>query len=189
MKVMCVLCTLGWYLSCRGQCSFLPPRFVYVLLLKLALVYSLPDEQGPDHTPDGRMRHRCKVWKYGIQWLMESGVVGYVEVVKESRGVVVVMRSRKEFKMECGEMQRVVVREVRDVLQKFCHGLVTTEYLFDPKELQDQCSPPEVDSLQWYLLNDVKRVFAKGGNMVVSVGGGRCHQTLTSFGNILCGVS
>ena len=103
--IMCEgdVCTLGWYLSCRGQCSFLPPRFVCVLLLKLALLYSLPDEQGPDHTPDGRMRRRCKVWKYGIQWLMESGVEGYVDVVKESRGVVVVMRSRREFRMECGQ--------------------------------------------------------------------------------------
>ena len=87
--------TVGWYISCSGKCSFLPPRFVYVLLLKLALVYSLPDEQGPDHTPDWRMRRRCKVWKYGIQWLMESGVEGYVEVVKESRGVVVVMGSSR----------------------------------------------------------------------------------------------
>ena len=58
-----------------------------------------------------------------------------MEVVKESRGVVMGMRSRKEFKMECGEMLRVVVGEVRDVLGEFCHGLVTTEYLFDPKEL------------------------------------------------------
>ena len=47
---------------------------MYVLLLKLALAYSIPDEQGPDHTPHERMKHRCKVWKYGIQWLMESGV-------------------------------------------------------------------------------------------------------------------
>ena len=167
------VCTLGWYLSCEGQCSFLPPRFVYVLLLKLASDHTLPDDKGPDHTPHGRLRRRCKVWKYGIQWLMESGVEGYVEVVKESRGVVVMMRSRREFKMECVEMLRVVVGEVRDILGEFCHGLVTTEYLFDPKELQDQCSPPEVDSLQLYLLSDVKRVLSEGGNMVVSVGGGR----------------
>ena len=99
---------------------------MYVLLLKLAQDHTLPDEQGPDHTPHGRMTRRCKVWKYGIQWLMESGVEGYVEVVKESRGVVVVMWSRREFKMECGEMLWVVVGEVRDVLREFCHGLVTT---------------------------------------------------------------
>ena len=167
------MCTVGWYFSCRGQYSSLPPRFVCVLLLHLAFVYSLPDDQGPDHTPHVRMRHRCEVWKYGIQWLMESGVEGYVEVVKGSRGVVVVMRSRWEFKMECGEMLRVVVGEVRNVLREFCHRLVTTEYLFDPKELQDQCSPPEVDSLQLYLLSDVKRVLAEGRNMVISVRGGR----------------
>ena len=96
-----------------------------------------------------------------------------MEVVKESRGVVVVMRSRREFKMECEKMVRVVVGEVRDVLREFCHRLVTTEYLFDPKELQDQCSPPEVDSLQLYLLSDVKRVLAEGRNLVISTGGER----------------
>ena len=74
--------------------------------------------------------------------------------------------------MKCGEMLMVVVREVCDVLREFCHGSVTTEYLIDPKGLKDQCFPQEVNSLQLYLLSDVKRVLA-GGNMVVSVRGGR----------------
>ena len=59
------VCALGWYLSCKGQCSFLPPRFAYVLLMKLALDYSLPDNKGTDHTHHGGLGRRCTVWKTG----------------------------------------------------------------------------------------------------------------------------
>ena len=160
------LCALGWYLSCKGQCSFLPPRFAYVLLLKLALVYSLPDDKGIDHTHHGGLGCRCTVWKIGIHWLMESGVEGFVEVVKEGRGVVVVMRSRREFKMECGRMLKVVVEEVRAALGRFCEELVTTEYLLEPRQLQ--VLP---DALLLFPLNEVREMFTEGKNMVIDVTG------------------
>ena len=167
------VCALGWYLSCKGKCSFFPPRFVYVLLLKLAIEYSLPhhDDEYNDHTPHHKMMGcRCDVWKNGIHWLMESGVEGFVEVVKESRGVVVVMRS--ECEMKCGRMLSLVVRKISDILKEFCHALMTTEYLLDPKELQTLSSLPEVDSLQLYLMSDVKRVLSeKESNMVISKSG------------------
>ena len=167
------VCALGWYLSCKGKCSFFPPRFVYVLLLKLAIKYSLPhhDDEYNDHTPHHKMmRRRCDVWKNGIHWLMESGVEGFVEVVKESRGVMVVMRG--ECEMKCGRMLSLVVRKISDILKEFCHALMTTEYLLDPKELQTRSSLPEVDSLQLYLMSDVKRVLSeKESNTVISKSG------------------
>ena len=61
------VCALGWYLSCKGKCSFFPPRFVYVLLLKLAIEYSHPhgddddDDESNDHTPHRGIRHQCDV--------------------------------------------------------------------------------------------------------------------------------
>ena len=163
------VCTLGWYLSCIGKCSFFPPRFVYVLLLKLAIEYSHPrdDNEGNGSTPHKGIRRRCILWKNGIHWLMESGVEGFVEVVKESRGVVVVMRG--ELEMECAKVLSLVVKKISSILKEFCHALVTTEYLLDPKELQSLSSLPEVDSLQLYLMSDVKRVLSeKEGKMVIS---------------------
>ena len=158
----------GWYLSCKGQCSFLPPRFDYVLLLKLALDYSLPDGKGTDHTHHGGLGRRCTVWKIGIHWLMEIGVEGYVEVVKEGRGVVVVMRSRRELKMECGRMLKMMVDEVHDALGRFCEGLVTTEYILDPRQLHVL---PNIDALLLFSLNEVKEMFTVGKNMVIDVTG------------------
>ena len=162
---------LGWYLSCNSQCSSFPPCLVYVLLLKLAFEYSLPHE-GSDNAPHRGIKRRCNVWRNGIHWLMESGVEGFVEVVKESRGVVVVMRS--ELKMECGRILSLVVKKISSILKEFCHALVTTEYLLDPKQLQTLSSLPEVDSLQLYLMSSVKRMLS--GNegkifMVISESG------------------
>ena len=162
------VCTLGWYITCEGKCSFLPPRFVYVLMLQLATQYShlRGNGESKDHSSLRGIRHRCNVWKNGICWVTESGVEGFVEVVKESRGVMVVMRSKH--KMECGETLRSVVRKVSDILKEFCHALVTTEYLLDPKELQSLSSLPEIDSLELYLISDVKRVLSenKGRNVI-----------------------
>ena len=170
------MCALGWYLSCKGKCSFFPPRFVYVLLLKLAIEYSHPhgnddddDDESNGHTPHQGIRHQCDVWKNGIHWLMESGVEGFVEVVKESRGVVVVMRSKLEMKKCLEDKLCSVVRKISNIVKKFCHTLVTTEYLLDPKQLHALSSLPEIDSLELYLMSEVKRVLSeKEGNMVRS---------------------
>ena len=91
-----------------------------------------------------------------------------MDVVKEGRGVVVVMRSRREFKMECGRMLKVVVEEVRDSLGRFCQGLVTTEYLLDPRQLQVL---PIIDALLLFSLDEVKEMFTVGKNMVIDVTG------------------
>ena len=164
-----MVCVLGWYLSCKGKCSFFPPRFVYVFLLKLAIEYTHPcdDNEGNGSTPHTGIRHRCILWKNGIHWLMESGVEGFVEVVKESRDLVVVMRGGLE--MKCAKVLSIVVKKISSIRKEFCHALVTTEYLLDPKELQTLSSLPEVDSLQLYLMSDVKRVLSeKESNTVIS---------------------
>ena len=94
-----------------------------------------------------------------------------MEVVKESRGVVVVMRSKLEM-MKCGRILSLVVSKISDILNEFCRALVTTEYMLDPKELQSKSSLPEVESLQLYLMSDVKRVLSeKEGNTVISKSG------------------
>ena len=153
------VCTLGWYLSCKERCTF-PPRFMYSLLLKLASEYcDLHSDDGVDHTPH---RGICIRWNNGIYWLAESGTEGFV---KESRGVVVMVRN--EHDLECGKILSSVVRNISNLCKKLCHTLVTTEYFLNPKELQGLSSPPEIDSLQLYLMRDVKRVMSEE-KMVIS---------------------
>ena len=75
------------------------------------------------------------------------------------------------FEMERAKVLSLVVKKISSILKEFCHALVTTEYLLDPKELQSLSSLPEVDSLQLYLMSDVKRVLSeKEGKMVISEG-------------------
>ena len=84
---------------------------MYVLLLKLPIEYSHPcDDDGENGSaPHIEIRHRCTMWKNGIHWLMESGVEGFVEVVKKRSGVLVVMRS--ELTMECAKVLNLVVKK------------------------------------------------------------------------------
>ena len=70
--------------------------------------------------------------------------------------------------MECGRMLKVMVEEVCDALGRFCQGLVTTEYLLDPRQLQVL---PDTDALLLFSLNEVKEMFTEGKNMVIDVTG------------------
>ena len=71
-----------------------------------------------------------------------------------------------------GNILNLVVKNILNVLKEFCHGLMTTEYLLNPKELHTLSSLPEIDSLQLYLMSDVKRVLSdKEGRMVISESG------------------
>ena len=156
------MCTLGWYLSCKERCTF-PPRFTYSLLSNLAAEYcDLYSDDGVDHTPH---RGICIRWNNGIYWLAESGTEGFVEVVKESRGVVVMMRNGHD--LECGKTLSLVDRIISNLCKELCHTLVTTEYFLNPKELQGLSSPSEIDSLQLYLMSDVKWMMSEK-KMVIS---------------------
>ena len=177
-------CSRGWYIKCTGEFDFFPPRFLHVLLLRLAFSFSLrpfelslPSEQSGEQPSVNQMSVaadisrcscRCKVWKSGIRWLMEEGVECVVEVVKESRGVVVVARSEEDCDVECASVFAAVVQKVMEAKTEFCHSITTETFLIDPDEL-NQSSLPSVTELHLYAMCEVERVLVEGVNRVRSV--------------------
>ena len=62
---------------------------------------------------------RCHMWKSGIHWLMEEGVECFMEVVKECKGVVVVVRSEEGCAVECDSVFMAVVQKVLDTAKLY----------------------------------------------------------------------
>ena len=185
------ICRRGWYMKCTRDFDYFPPRFLHVLLLRLAFSFalrpfepSLPPEQSGDQRPESsepssvaadirRCSRRCDMWKSGIRWLMEEGVECMVEVVKERevhRGVVVVARSEEDCGVECASVFAAVVQKVMEAKTEFCHSITPETYLIDPDEL-NQSPLPSVSHLHLYAMREVERVLVEGKKRAVSVDG------------------
>ena len=181
------ICSRGWYIKCTGEFDYFPPRFLHVLLLRLAFRFALrpfepsfPSEQSGEQLSVNlesspavaadihRCSRRCNMWKSGICWLMEEGVECVVEVVKESRGVVVVARSEEDSDVECASVFAAVVQKVMEAKTEFCHSITTETFLIDPDEL-NQSSLPSVTELHLYAMCEVERVLVERVNRVRSV--------------------
>ena len=173
------ICSRGWYIKSTGKFDYFPPRFLHVLLLRLAFSFALRPvnlESSSAVAADiCRCSRRCDVWKGGICWLMEEGVKCVVEVVKERevyRGVVVVAQSEEDCDVKCASVFAAVVQKVMEAKMEFCHSITTETFLIDPDEL-NQSPLPSVTELHLYAMCEVERVLVKGVNRVVSVRGKR----------------
>ena len=191
------LCGLGWYVHCTKTFDFFPPRFLHVLLLRLAFTFALPHALvSPEARSSSNLySRRCTLWKNGIHWLMESGVEAVVEVVKESKGVLVMVRSRTEKAEECAKTLAEVVQSVLVAKSEFCHSLVGKTYLVNPTSLK-LSTVPESDQMQLFDTSEVQKVLVEGHDAVSVDGKGFlpsseicCLQTQTAWSKFTCVVS
>ena len=161
-------CCKGWYIECDREYDYFPPRFLHVLLLRLAFTFTLPAYNTKRNNLELYSR-RCIMWKSGIYWLMQADVECMVEVVKQNKALVVIVRSKKEFESDCACMFSNIVIKVLEARQDFCHSLVANAYLIHPDDL-NQTLLPSVDNLHLFDMSDVKRALAKNRNTVQGVG-------------------
>ena len=132
--------SIGWYVKCCGKFDYLPPRFLHVLLLRLAHTFALPAAHEQPSNPSAKgneattlqlYNRRCTMWKNGIHWLMEEGVECYVEMVNNSKGVVIVAKSESVHISTCTEMLFKIIQEIHQAKEEFCGTVTLQEYLVD----------------------------------------------------------
>ena len=163
---------IGCYIECKGNFDYFPPRFLHVLLLRLAYCYALklPHENAPaDSEPDLVIVHynrRCTMWKNGIHWLMEKGVECFVEMVKNSKGIVVVTKSKEAQNFICIEMLFKIIREIQEAKEEFCDPVILQHYVMDSG---DPDSFSDKDKL--FAMSEVECVLREGNPSIVSING------------------
>ena len=144
------LVRFGWCLGCMDyEYQFFTNRFLHVLL-RLAYTFPLPSKSYAITHQLGKLERRCTVWKNGISWLNEDGVCTVVEIIQQSRWVVLTMYHDKEMctPVEYSKHRSAVIRLVLDLQKELVPDLDTVECLISPSVLQ-QCMPldhlPETD--------------------------------------------
>ena len=135
----------GWMLQCSKPGQFFTPRFLHVLLLRLAFSLAFAQDQHIASTNVPALQRKCKVWKNGICWGDESGVEALV-VVEESKSVMIMLRCLKECqsdsKVECARAQSTVIDKIQQVREHFCPMVTVSESLLHHSDSKEYPSKP-----------------------------------------------
>ena len=110
----------GWILECLKAGQFLTPRFVQVLLLRLAFQFALISSFAS--TTSLTILKKCSVWKNGISWANQSGGETIVEIVDQKK-VVVMTRGKnlvKQPKLESVHLRSQIIRTVLSTKNELC---------------------------------------------------------------------
>ena len=126
----------GWLLQCVKREQFLTPRFLQVLLLRLA--YSLafiPSDRNPSDSNCLSLERSCKVWKCGICWSDRSGIETIIEVVNQ-KNVIVLTRSLKQIESQTRLtfVRSQIIKRVLDTKEELCPKVTIKESFLHPKE-------------------------------------------------------
>ena len=121
----------GWEIECSNPDRFFTPRFVHLLLLRIAFRFALT------HTPDTyhlAIHRSCSIWKNGISWESDDLVSGLVEVSNHSRKVTILVRCQVKSKKNLLPLLSSIMREVLETKEEVCHNVTITEYIL-PSEI------------------------------------------------------
>ena len=133
--------SIGWFASCTDPNDYFPPRFLHVLLLRMVFRFALSDPQQHQalvHTTE-HMEYEsfCTMWKTGVHWLSEEGVECMVELVDDSKGVVVITKSVKDRTEICISVFNDIICCVMEAKAEFCHSVRPKFYLLDSTDQSD----------------------------------------------------
>ena len=162
--------SIGWFASCTDPNDYFPPRFLHVLLLRMVFRFSLSDPQQHQalvHTTDHMEYERfCTMWKTGVHWLSEKGVECMVELVDDSKGVVVITKSVKDRTEICISVFNDIICCVMEAKAEFCHSVRPKFYLLDSTDQSDY-----LDKDNLFPMSEVEKtlVSPEGREVVCSV--------------------
>ena len=121
----------GWILQCSQPHEFFTPRFLHILLLKIAFSFALSLEKQVDHPA---LQRKCSVWKNGIYWASRDGVQCLVEVATPKQ-VHVMVRCLKGNEIDCVHLRSLVIRNILATLKQLYQDISTSETIIHPSSV------------------------------------------------------
>ena len=144
----------GWCLQCSKVGEYLTPRFLHVLLLRLAFSFALTPDSSQQDEASPVLRRRCAIWKNGIQWLSVDGVETIVEVSEQNTLLLLLMSCPEGEEMACVQQRSSLISMVLETKREICPVIYTTELLIDPSNLSSYPLPSSSE-LTLYTISDV----------------------------------
>ena len=164
---------IGYFAECEAKFEYFPPRFLHILLLRLAYSYALQAAKENVATSVlesvamlQKCNRRCTMWKNGIHWLMQEGVECFVESVNNSKGIVVITKSKDEEKSACSEMLFKIIREFQQVKEEVCETVLLQQYILD-SDNPASCS----DRNKLFAMSEIEQVLRERKPSIVSISG------------------
>ena len=151
----------GWILQFCVPGQFFYPRFVQVLLLRLAFSFAfskLPSSEVPS------LQRKCAIWKNGIYWGDRNGTEALVEIAEQNR-VVVLMRC-PGVKSECLQLRSLLIQKVLAAACEFCSKVSIVESFINPSDTTQYPLKP-TSQLALYSLTEVASAVASGASSVL----------------------
>ena len=152
----------GWILQCSQPNEFFTPRFLHILLLKLAFFFALSLEKQVDHPA---LQRKCSVWKNGIYWASRDGVECLVEVATPKQ-VHAMVRCLKGNEIDCVHLRSLVIRNILATLKQLYHDISTSETIIHPSSVSYPFKLDDKPTV--YCLHEVATAVCKAKPSVVS---------------------
>ena len=149
----------GWILKCSQPEQFFDPRFLQVLLLRLAFSFAFAQEIADVRDDVPSIQRECSVWSNGTYWGNIHSVETLVEVAEQNR-VVVLMRCPK-VKSECLQLRSLLIQKVLAAAREFCSKVNTVESFISPSEVTQYPLKP-ISQLPLFSIKKVSSVVAEG---------------------------
>ena len=173
----------GFILHCSETDKFFTPRFLQVLILRLAFSFALIPCMC-SFTP--AIERCCRVWKNGISWINENGIESVIEVLEDFQAVVVMLRciTGEENEVKCMFHRSSVIQTVLSTRADICPQVRITEFFVHPSSVEYPLKVSEGITL--FSLAAVARAVASAKPCVVSDCGRNKDFEFLKVEDLLC---
>ena len=132
----------GWCLKCEDA-DFFTPRFLQVLILRLAFIYALASDtqhSGTHNLPLPVIHRKCQVWKNGIFWGTEEGIECLVSVDEDNKTLLLLMKS-PTINQACLKNRSTLLTKIMCIKEDLMCGLRAVKYVIHPNDSQYPLPP------------------------------------------------
>ena len=152
----------GWLLKCCKPEQFFNPRFLQVLLLRVAYSLAFASSAADSHV----LPRDCRVWKCGMSWSHGMGFEVVVEIVNNKQ-VIAVMRCFElhASTMELLRTRSAIIRMILNTKEEMCPNVEVQESFLHPESVK--CYPPITDLRNLFPIEDVTQAVVEGNACVV----------------------
>ena len=161
----------GWCLQCSKEGQYLTPRFLHVLLLRLAFSFALAPDSTQQDKASPVLRRRCAIWKNGIQWLDRDGVETIVEVSEQNKLVLLLMSCPEGEEIVCVKHRSSLISKVLETKREICPGISTTELLIDSSNLSSYPLPRSSELTLYTMAEEVVKAVREHKQFAIDITG------------------
>ena len=157
--------TSGWILECSTPEHHFTPRFLQVLLLRLAFNLALvPHIQdiGSDYL---EIQREFGISKRGICWRTQDGVRVLVEMDGSCKILTVLFQCLGGREIECIYLRSTVIHKALCAREEFCPKVSTSEYFIHPDDIEYPLKP--TTELSLFSISQIATALTAGDSCII----------------------